>query len=214
MSLRLARAGTPDRAGSQTTPVLEREIPLAPLAARGSVPTSLAEAIDDFSEWCTPVPRDGLPPKFKPWQAPKPEGIERKQNSGRYRISPRKRGYGAIWDRASMSFRRSNPFCLFCMQERPEEMWETTAVTDHVLPAHEFPEIRLKRSNWIPLCSFHHDSTKAKLEAHARKHGCLEMLVGWVRYPMTRPAHLRPIALAPGWAAIAAGMGWSELPAS
>lgn len=158
--------------------------------------------------------RDTLPPKFKPFQAPRPEGLLRQQNAGRWRISPRKRGYNARWDKVSMALRRSRPWCLFCQQEREESAWQLTAVADHVLPAHEFPELRYDFKNLVGLCSEHHDSTKARLEAYARKHGCLPMLVGWVRYPMTRPQHLRPIALAPGWAAIAAELGWSEPPAS
>ena len=95
------------------------------------------------------------------------------------------------------------------MQERDEAAWEMTAVTDHMLPAYEFPELRLKRSNWIPLCSYHHDHTKQRLESYARANNCLPLLVGWVKFPMTRPAHLRPIALAPGWAAIAESLGWA-----
>lgn len=141
----------------------------------------------------------GLPPRFKNWLPPKSLGLERKADTGRWRISPRKRGYNARWDRVSMALRRSRPWCLFCMQERPEEMWEATAVADHVLPAHEFPHLRYDFKNLIPLCSFHHDSTKARLEAYARKHNCLPMLVEWCADPMSRPAHIRPIAVAPGY---------------
>lgn len=78
-------------------------------------------------------------------------------------------------------------------------MWELTAVADHVLPAHEFPKLRYTRSNLVGLCAFHHDSTKAKLEAYARKHGCLAMLVQWVWDPMSRPGHLRPLTISPAY---------------
>ncbi len=51
----------------------------------------------------------------------------------------------------------------------------------------------------MPLCQFHHDSTKAKLEAYARKHGCLQLMVGWCKDPMSRPAHLRPLRIVEGY---------------
>lgn len=143
--------------------------------------------------------KDGMPPRFKPWMPPKAISSAAMQNRGRHRTSPRKRGYDAIWDKASLSFRRANPVCLFCRQERSEELWEATEVTDHVLPAHEFPALRLKRANWIPLCSFHHNTTKQRLEDYARKHNCLALLELWVWEPMKRPSHLRPISLNPGW---------------
>lgn len=143
--------------------------------------------------------KDGLPPRFKPWQPPKPKGLEQRQNNaGRWRSSPRDRGYDVRWDRMSRSFRRSNPWCYFCQQERPEEDWQPTAVTDHVLPAREFPKLRYVRTNWCPLCQYHHDSTKAQLEAYARKNNCVALLELWVHKPMTRPTHLRPLALQPG----------------
>lgn len=139
--------------------------------------------------------RDSLPPKFKPWQAPQPEGLQRKENRGRHRNSPRKRGYNARWDRISMALRRSRPWCYFCMQSRPPEQWEMTAVADHVLPAHEFPELRYDLKNLVPLCSYHHDHTKQKLENLARKSGNLLILVEWVHNPASRPQELRPIQI-------------------
>lgn len=142
------------------------------------------------------MPRDIPPPRFKLWSAPKKAPIATDQiNAGRYRISPRRRGYDAAWDKLSRAFRRRNPWCFFCMQERPEESWEMTAVADHVLPAHEFPHLRRVWKNLIPLCEHHHDTTKQKLEHYARQHGCLELLVDWCFKPMTRPPHLRPTSI-------------------
>lgn len=143
--------------------------------------------------------KDTLPPRFQPWRPPQPKGLERKQDRARWRISPRKRGYDSRWDKASMGFRRKHPWCEFCRQEKAEGDWLPTSVTDHVLPAHEYPELRYKRTNWVPLCQFHHDSSKARLEAYARKHGLVAMLEGWVWDPMSRPVHLRPIAVVPGY---------------
>lgn len=145
------------------------------------------------------MPNETIPPSFKPWRAPKAKATERQQNRARWRISPRKRGYDSRWDKASMGFRRSHPWCEFCRQERAEDLWEPTAVTDHMLPAHEFPALRFVRSNWVPLCAYHHDSAKAKLEAFARKHGCLERLVEWCKDPMSRPAQLRPLSIVIGY---------------
>ncbi|MHB1086116.1 MAG: hypothetical protein ACYCZ0_00005 [Minisyncoccota bacterium] len=74
-------------------------------------------------------------------------------------------------------------------------MWEPTAVADHVLPAHEFPELRYDFGNLIPLCSYHHDHTKQKLENAARKLGNLLVLKEWVFNPASRPQELRPLKI-------------------
>ncbi|CDX26762.1 hypothetical protein MPL3356_60541 [Mesorhizobium plurifarium] len=131
-----------------------------------------------------------LPPRFKFSSAPRFKAIEVKTNTGRHRISPRKRGYDARWDRLAMAFRRANPYCRFCEQEGRDGLAD---VTDHILPAHEYPDLRYVWSNFQSLCSFHHDNLKQKLEHYARKNGLLDKLAEWSADPDSRPVHLRPI---------------------
>lgn len=133
--------------------------------------------------------KNTLPPRFKAWAAPKFKAIEAKTNTGRHRISPRKRGYDARWDRLARSHKRVFPFCRFCEQEDRDGLAE---VTDHILPAHEYPHLRYDWENLQSLCAFHHDNLKQKLENIARKLGNLELLVQWSADPLTRPVSLRP----------------------
>ncbi len=89
-----------------------------------------------------------------------------------------------------MAFRRTNPYCRFCEQEGRDSLAD---VTDHILPAHEYPHLRYVWDNLQSLCSFHHDNLKQKLELYARKNGLLDKLVEWSADPESRPVHLRPI---------------------
>lgn len=138
------------------------------------------------------MPREGLPPRHShKTNAPLAKALQKKSETGVYRSSPRSRGYDSAWDRLSVRFRRQNPWCLFCRQEKREEDWSPTEVADHVLPAREFPELRLVWKNLCPLCAFHHDGLKARMEAYAREEGLLEQLPRWVWDPATRPQQFR-----------------------
>jgi 5-methylcytosine-specific restriction endonuclease McrA len=121
------------------------------------------------------------PPVFRAWSPPKRAEIVKQAET---RNSPRERGYDARWDRISRAFRRQNPFCLFCSQENLDGL---TEVTDHALPAADFPELRYEPSNFVPLCKHHHDGMKARMEVFARRTGQLERLRNWCFSPKTRP---------------------------
>lgn len=136
--------------------------------------------------------KDGLPPRFKPsCPAPRFKPIEEKvTNAGRFRVSPRKRGYDDRWDRLARMHKKNFPYCRFCEQEGRDGL---AAVTDHIKPAHEFPDLRYTWKNLQSLCAWHHDVTKQKLELYARANGLLEQLPEWCADPQSRPEHLRPL---------------------
>lgn len=121
------------------------------------------------------------PPVFRAWSPPRKSALKSDIET---RNSPRERGYDARWDRLSVHFRRSHPFCLLCEQENRDSL---TEVADHVLPAADFPDLRYEPTNLVPLCKRCHDSTKARMEAFARSTGQLERLTDWVFRPETRP---------------------------
>lgn len=143
------------------------------------------------------MPRDTLPPRFKPWSAPPANATPARTRMPKYRGSPRSRGYDADWDEISISHRRRFPFCRFCAQIGRDTL---AAVVDHILPAREFPELRRDRKNHQSLCSECHDRTKQRMEAYARKARCLEKLVDWCEDPWSRPIVLQPPFPKPdGW---------------
>lgn len=66
-----------------------------------------------------------------------------------------------------------------------------TEVADHILPAADFPELRYDWSNLQGLCSFHHDSMKARMETMAREMGDLGLLVEWCSEYGKRPSRFQ-----------------------
>lgn len=129
-----------------------------------------------------------IPPTFKTWQPPKPKVLEQRHDGGRWRTSPRRRGYDADWDELSQSFRRNHPFCRFCEQEGRQGL---TDVVDHIRPAHEYPHLRKDWANLEGLCHHHHNTTKARMENYARKYGLLEELPSWCEAIANRPTQFR-----------------------
>lgn len=100
------------------------------------------------------------------------------------RGSPRLRGLSSKWDKMSIEFRKSHPFCRMCEQEGRDSFVD---VVDHVLPRSEYPGLTLEWSNLQGLCR-HHDGIKQKMEDFARKHGLLERLTLWCSSFEARPA--------------------------
>lgn len=98
-------------------------------------------------------------------------------------MSKEPRIYGSRWDKARLSFLRSNPLCRMCA-----EQGRTIAATvvDHIEP-HKLKDaiksgnqaviakahlLFWDKRNWQPLCKQHHDSTKQRMEKHGVAIGC------------------------------------------
>lgn len=135
--------------------------------------------------------RPGLPPRFKPSQAPTAIAVQKISKAGNFRGSPRDRGYDARWDRLSIAFRKRHPFCLWCAQAGRDTL---TDLVDHVLPVADRPELRHEWSNLLALCTHHH-GVKASMEIYARENGLLDKLPDWCRKPETRPVQFRPLGI-------------------
>lgn len=130
-----------------------------------------------------------MPPRLTMPKFGLPKPLAKRTNTGRHRISPRARGYDAYWDRLARAHKQAFPFCAFCQQLGRDTL---TEVTDHILPAYEFPDLRYAWENLQSLCSHHHDTTKQRLEHYARQNGCLERLREWCADLRTAPAQFRP----------------------
>lgn len=91
--------------------------------------------------------------------------------------------YGSRWDKARISYLRTNPLCRMC-----HEQGRTTAATvvDHIKP-HKLKDaiksgdclaisaaqlLFWDKMNWQSLCKPHHDSTKQRMEKSGTVIGC------------------------------------------
>lgn len=99
------------------------------------------------------------------------------------RESSGKRGYGSRWQKARVTYLRSNPLCIICDKSgRVEE----ASVVDHIKP-HKLSEaiasgdekqiaearkLFWDQENWQPLCKHCHDSYKQQLEKSGTIAGC------------------------------------------
>lgn len=88
-----------------------------------------------------------------------------------------------------MAFRRENPFCAECELQGRESL---TAVTGHIIPVQDAPELRLEWSNLRPLC-LDCNAQAAVMEAYARKHGLTHKLPEWCRDLESRPREFQPV---------------------
>jgi len=120
--------------------------------------------------------------------APRPVAMLEQERRGRWRGSPRDRGYDSKWDRLSLRFRKQKPFCKFCEMLGRDEL---TAVADHIKPAAFFPELKYEWKNLVPLCAHHHDVTKQVMENMAKDKGDWDLLVLWCSDVSTWPAKIR-----------------------
>lgn len=100
-----------------------------------------------------------MPSTFRPAHQPTRE--EQKREHDQRRGSARDRGYSRAWDKAAAGFKRSHPLCLGC---QAVGRIAATECVDHVVP-HKGDKVRFwDRKNWQPLCNWHHDVIKQKLE--------------------------------------------------
>ena len=77
--------------------------------------------------------------------------------------------YGRKWRKARKIYLSLNPLCKFCEQEgiiRP------AMEVDHIERHKGDPQLFWDESNWQGLCTFHHQSTKARMERSGITIGC------------------------------------------
>lgn len=134
--------------------------------------------ISAFSEVCPEMKRPGI---FRPWQ---PSTAPKITVSEGFRGSPRERGYSARWDRLSLAYRRANPFCAEAVRCGHDDVMAD--LVDHILPAADFPHLRLEWSNLQSASRIFH-GRKTALEEYARRTGQMMLLPQWMQHPETRP---------------------------
>lgn len=78
------------------------------------------------------------------------------------------RGYNSRWRKARDTFLKKRPLCVFC-----EEQGKAVAATvvDHIKPHNGDQKLFWDQANWQPLCKFHHDSHKKRIENRGIKPG-------------------------------------------
>ncbi|GLK68098.1 HNH endonuclease signature motif containing protein [Hansschlegelia plantiphila] len=77
------------------------------------------------------------------------------------RLTARKRGYGAKWERARLGFLRDHPFCVACASENRRRL---ATVVDHKRPHRGDQRLFWDPTNWQALCAEHHDRDKQQAE--------------------------------------------------
>ena len=81
---------------------------------------------------------------------------ERKARHDANRLSARKRGYDASWQRERVVYLAANPYCRRCNAP--------ATVVDHIQPHKGNRTLFWNRSNWQPLCTTCHSSAKQAAE--------------------------------------------------
>jgi 5-methylcytosine-specific restriction enzyme A len=77
--------------------------------------------------------------------------------------------YGRKWNKVSRAYLAEHPFCRYCEQEGRQRRAD---VVDHIIP-HRGDAYRFwQESNWQPLCTSHHNSTKQREEKTGLVVGC------------------------------------------
>ena len=80
---------------------------------------------------------------------------------GRHWQSRQERGYGDQWLRARTAFLAHNPLCIGCRAIGLEARADSV---DHIVPHRGLKSLFWDPKNWQPLCYWHHNSIKARLE--------------------------------------------------
>jgi 5-methylcytosine-specific restriction endonuclease McrA len=71
------------------------------------------------------------------------------------------RGYGHKWQQSREVFLLNNPLCVMC---KAEGKINAASVVDHIEPHKGDLKLFWRRSNWQPICKWHHDSVKQRME--------------------------------------------------
>jgi 5-methylcytosine-specific restriction protein A len=69
--------------------------------------------------------------------------------------------YGRQWQKARAGFLAAHPLCRMCSEAG---VIKPANVVDHIIPHRGDERLFWDRSNWQPLCAWHHNSEKAKIE--------------------------------------------------
>ncbi|RAH37421.1 HNH endonuclease [Halomonas sp. SL1] len=77
------------------------------------------------------------------------------------RGSSAQRGYGNRWKKARAGFLRKHPLCAMC-QAKGKVV--PAVIVDHIKPHRGDMTLFWDRDNWQPLCKWHHDSVKQRME--------------------------------------------------
>ena len=77
--------------------------------------------------------------------------------------------YPRKWSSARRVFLRGHPLCRYC-----EQMGRLTPanVVDHIIPHKGDSALFWDQTNWQPLCTYHHNSTKQSEERTGEARGC------------------------------------------
>ena len=95
---------------------------------------------------------------------------DRRRDYASQRGSAREQGYTTRWDRLSRTYRSTYPLCLGCLTVGRTALAQ---VVDHVLPHRGDPVRMWDTDNLQPLCKWHHDVIKQRLELmHAQGLAC------------------------------------------
>lgn len=71
------------------------------------------------------------------------------------------RGYGYKWQQSRQIYLINNPLCVMC---KAEGKINVASVVDHIVPHQGDLKLFWRRSNWQGLCTWHHNSTKQRME--------------------------------------------------
>jgi 5-methylcytosine-specific restriction enzyme A len=93
------------------------------------------------------------PKQFKPSWVKTTQQVEKKPE--RHKL------YNHQWAKQRKHFLYDNQFCVFCLKDGKHTVAD---VVDHITPHKGDETLFWDISNWQPLCKFHHDSTKKKIE--------------------------------------------------
>lgn len=85
---------------------------------------------------------------------------------GRHEQTRHERGYDEEWLRARDRFLSHNPLCIGC---KAIGIVASAHVVDHIVPHHGIASLFWDVLNWQPLCYWHHNSVKARLENEWRQ---------------------------------------------
>lgn len=83
-------------------------------------------------------------------------------DSWRDGLSSAERGYDGRWRKAREAYLVKHPLCAYCQQK---DTLTRATVVDHIIPHRGDKNLFWDSSNWQPLCSRCHDTTKKREEA-------------------------------------------------
>src|SRR5690606_6697427 len=104
-----------------------------------------------------------------------------------------RRGYTSKWDRLSIAYRKRTPFCEECARQGYDTL---AAVTDHIIPVQDRPDLLLEWRNLQSLCDARGlgrncHSWKQRMENYARETGQIDRLPLWCEKVEERPSQFR-----------------------